>query len=398
MRTIGVILRYEYARHVRRRAFLLTTLGLPLLIVGFITAIELVTRSQNEQRLGLVDRSGLVGTVNLADLNLRDAIPLAQFADEAAARRALDAHAIDAYMLVPPAYLATGQAQVVSWRSLSDDAADELRAVLRHGLIGQAPPEQRARLDQPADWVVRTLDGQRTYGMDDRFLLFLLPYSFALLFTITAFTTSGHLLQALTEEKEDRVMELLATSATPEQMMTGKILGVSAVSLTQIGIWVGLGLAALVVLGVPAWIAGARIPWLIVGLALLYYLLGYLLIAACYIMVGAAAPTTQEAQLLAAPISLLAAAPFVLLVTILEHPNGPLATIFSLIPFSAPIAMLLRLPLADVPAWQLVISVLLLALATMGAMMLSARVLRRGMLRYGQRLRLRELWAAPHGG
>jgi ABC-2 type transport system permease protein len=96
---------------------------------------------------------------------------------------------------------------------------------------------------------------------------------------------------------------------------------------------------------------------------------------------------------LISPISLLAVAPLVLILVILTNPNGIVATIFSLIPFSAPITMVMRLTTADVPPWQIVLSLLLLVLAVIGVVLLSARVMRLGMLRYGKRLSLREMLA-----
>jgi len=123
-----------------------------------------------------------------------------------------------------------------------------------------------------------------------------------------------------------------------------------------------------------------------------YFILGYLLIGACYAAVGAAVTTPQEAQPLVTPVSLLALAPLFLVVVILSQPNGLVATILSLIPFSSPVTMLLRLPIADVPAWQIAITLVLLVITVSGAMVLAGRVMRLGLLNYGKRLSLREMF------
>ncbi len=155
-------------------------------------------------------------------------------------------------------------------------------------------------------------------------------------------------------------------------------------------IWIGIG--GLAASAVDAnWLTGLQVPWSILGLALIYFLLGYLLIAACYAMIGVALPTPQEAAPLTAPISLLAVSPMMLYVVIAAHPNGLLAVILSFIPFSAPMTMLMRLPLADIPTWELLVSLGLLSLTATGMILLSARMMRLGMLRYGKRLSLREL-------
>jgi ABC-2 type transport system permease protein len=102
-------------------------------------------------------------------------------------------------------------------------------------------------------------------------------------------------------------------------------------------------------------------------------------------------PSPQEAQPLVAPVSMLSMAPLFVVSLILARPNGMLAVIFSLIPFSAPMTMLMRLPLADIPPWQIAASLLLLGTTAVGVMLLSGRVLRLGMLRYGKRLTLGEI-------
>ena len=221
----------------------------------------------------------------------------------------------------------------------------------------------------------------------------MLPYGFALLFVTTTFTTSGYLLQAVAEEKEDRVGEIMAVTVKPRDMMAGKIIGLSGVGLTQMLIWLGMAaVAILVFVGNLDWLAEINLPWSMLLLSLLYFLLGYMLIAACYATAGAAVSTPQEAQPLVTPISMLALAPMFVITLILSKPNGMLAVILSLIPFSAPMTMLMRLPLADIPAWQIVVSLLLLALTSVGAMLLSGRVFRLGLLRYGKRLSIREMF------
>lgn len=187
-------------------------------------------------------------------------------------------------------------------------------------------------------------------------------------------------------------MEVLATTVNPAHMMAGKIIGLCGVGISQMLIWIALGVVGVLAFARgAAWAADLQLPWSTLGLSLLFFGLGYLLIAACYATIGAAVTSPQEAQPFAAPISLLTLSPMMLMIAILAQPNGTLATVLSLIPFSAPITMLMRLPLADVPAWQIATSLALLAVSTIAIVLLSARVMRLGMLRYGKRLSLGEL-------
>ncbi len=391
-----LIARYEYGRHIRRRGFLFTAVGVPLLFVAIFGIIALVvSRSGAEQRLGLVDQTGRFAQIDVASLGFRRTIPVEVFADEATARAALDGGSVDAFFVVPADYMDTGEVRAVSRKRISDRAENVVQALLREGLLADAPSASRDRLADPAQLALRTLDGNREVSADN-ILLFFLPYAFALLFLMTTFTTSGYLLQAVAEEKEDRVIELLATTVAPRHMMAGKIIGLCGVGLTQMLVWIGLTLLGVFTFGREiTWFAELQLPWSLLGLSLLYFLLGYLLIAACYATLGAAVTTPQEAQSFAAPISLLALSPMMLIVPILAEPNGTLAVVLSLIPFSAPITMLMRLPLADIPAWQIITSLLILALTTTGVVLLSARVMRLGMLRYGKRLSVRDILAAP---
>jgi len=393
MQMIWIIARYEYGRHIRRRSFLFTSIGLPLLLAALLGAtVLLLIQTSGEERIGVVDLTGRFAQLDVPTADPRPGRPFVPFPSEESARQALSDGAIDAYVVIPPDYMANGMVRAVSPEQLSSLVEQRLRAVLRHGLLEIVPQQDRARLAEPMNLVLRTIDSGREVSADNG-LLFFVPYLFALLFVITTFTTSGYLLQAIAEEKEDRVIELLATTVSPTQMMAGKIIGLSAVGLTQMLIWIAFAAFVVGLTTGATWIADAHLSWSLLGLSLLYFLLGYLLIAASYATLGAAVTTPQEAQPLAAPISLLSVAPMVLLMVILAQPNGMIAVVLSLIPFSAPMTMLMRLPLADIPPWQIVVSLVELVLAVVGVMVLAARVMRRGMLRYGRRLSVAEIFS-----
>jgi ABC-2 type transport system permease protein len=395
MNKVWAIARYEYLRHVRRRAFLLAGLGLPLLMGAVIGIVVLVVVFVGAERgLGIVDPAGRWASVSLRQLDTARLIPTPRYRDETAARRALDAGSIDAYIVLPDDFLQSGEVDVVARRRLSERAQEQIQGMVREYVLLDVAPENRERLREPDELLLRTVDGGRTISADN-LLLFFLPYGFALVFLITTFTTSGYLLQAVAEEKEDRVGEIMAVTVAPRQMMAGKILGLSGVGLTQMLLWGAIALAGVMLLATDGrWLAEVRLPWPVVSLAILYFVLGYLLIAGCYATIGAMVPSPQEAQPLVAPVSMLSLAPLFVVSLILAKPNGTLAVIFSLIPLSSPMTMLMRLPLADIPSWQIVVSLLLLAGSAVGVMLLSGRVLRLGMLRYGKRLTLGEITRA----
>lgn len=393
MREIITMARYEYLRHVRRRGFVVTALVMPLVLVALFVVIGLVaSNSRAETSLGFVDQTGRFANIDLTQIDGEPVdIPMTRFANEGEGLAAVEAGQVSAVVVVPPAYNHDGTVRVLGPKALGDSARDQVRDILRQALVTAVPGETQARFAEPVDLRLRTLGSNREVDSSN-ILLFMLPYVIAVLFLITTFTTSGYLLQALADEKEDRVMEILATTLRPSQMMAGKIIGLSGVGLTQMTAWVAWAVAGLLAIPVARrFLSELQLPWGILMLSLAFFLLGYLLVAAIYAAIGAAVTNPQEGQQFAAPVSLLVVSPLWLVVVILAQPNSTLAVILSLIPLTAPITMLLRLPLTSIPAWQLLLSLTLLALSAIGMMFLAARVMRIGMLRYGKRLSLKEL-------
>jgi ABC-2 type transport system permease protein len=138
------------------------------------------------------------------------------------------------------------------------------------------------------------------------------------------------------------------------------------------------------------------IPTSLVVAGPVYLVLGYLLFGALLAGIGASVTSMQEGQQIASIASLIAVIPMMLSVTFFENANGPLPTAMSLIPFTATIAMVMRLPFADVPVWQIGLSILLLTLTTLLTVWIAARIFRIGLLMYGKRLDSRSLWIALH--
>ncbi len=390
MREIGLMARYEYLRHVRRKSFLWLALGVPIMLVLVTRLIILVSSGPPaERRLGFVDISGQFR----ADPAIAQ-ITVQRFADEAAARAAFTAHSVDAVIIVTPGYHNDGQVRVIAARPLSSQTRDSVRDGLSAALVAQLDPDVQGRFQNSMNLTLRTVGSQRQISAQN-FLLFVLPYILAVLFVMTSFTTSGYLIQALADEKEDRVMEILATTLRPHQMMAGKILGLSGVGLSQVTVWVLCALAGLLSSPTARELAGGlQLPWGTLGLALLFFVLGYLMVAGLYATIGAAVTNPQEGQQFAAPISLLIVSPLWLILLLLAQPNGALAVIMSIIPVTAPITMLIRLPVADIPWWQMLLSLASLGLTAGLLVLASARVMRVGMLRYGKRLSLAEMFSS----
>ena len=214
-----------------------------------------------------------------------------------------------------------------------------------------------------------------------------LPFLFIMLLFMGIVGISQMLVSSTLEEKANRVYEVLLSSVSSRQLMTGKILGICGVGFTLLLVWSGGGMAAAAIGG-----AGDLVSTTQIGLLLTYYVLGFLMIASLMVAVGSACNTLKEAQNLMAPISALLALPIFIAMIVLRDPNGDLATVLSFVPPFTPFLMMARI--ASVPSppdGQIVASLALLAVSTYFAMRLAARVFRVGVLLYGQPPSLREI-------
>ncbi|MEO8946717.1 MAG: ABC transporter permease, partial [Gemmatimonadaceae bacterium] len=222
-----------------------------------------------------------------------------------------------------------------------------------------------------------------------------------------------NMLSGVIEEKLSRVSEIVISSVKPELLLAGKVIGVTAVALTQELVWVG-GTIALVsartmIFGAPALAraqtAGAAggfrsndilaallaTPWSWVALVMLFLLLGLLFYGALYAAVGATVGSEQDARQAALPVVMLVVVTAVLISPTVQNPTSHLATTMSLLPFSSPIIMPIRMAVTNVPTIQVVASVVILFASCLGAIWLAGRIYRVGLLMYGKRPTLAEL-------
>ena len=221
----------------------------------------------------------------------------------------------------------------------------------------------------------------------------------AFLLYMTIVLYGQNVLRGVLEEKTTRVAEVVVSSVSPETLLAGKVLGVGAVGLTQQILWVittvlmfKLRQPLLHRFGIST--MPFDLPEISLGLALLlllFFVLGFTFYSSLYAAVGSSVNTEQEAQQAVQPMLILLVATAIFINPILINPTSTLATVMSLLPFSAPIIMPLRLALGSVPWYELTISLVGVLLACFGAVWLAARIYRVGLLMYGKRPTLREM-------
>jgi ABC-2 type transport system permease protein len=391
MDKIWLVAKREYLFNLRRRSFLLGAFGVPIfvLIVMFV-AISLIANDEEN-----VESVGQVGYVDVAGV-LSEAIDRPEqfvaYSTEDEARQALDQGSLGAYFVVPDNYMETGAVSLFARTSIPEALHDLINEFLLTNLSADLDVSVAAeRIQQPVDLTIRVLDSGRTLTREHFGTLFLTPVIFVIVFMMALQTTSGFLMGGIVEEKANRMMEILITSITPLQMLVGKVLGLGALGMTQILIWAAGG-ALLFQLGAnTSFLAGLSFPTDILVISLVYFILAYFFVASLMAGIGAVVGSEQESRQIAGLFALVLYIPFFAFVTYITDPNGPLPTIFTLIPFTAPVSVILRYSLGAIPAWQLVASFVILAVSTMIVMWASARIFRWALLLYGKRPGLREL-------
>lgn len=232
---------------------------------------------------------------------------------------------------------------------------------------------------------------------------FVLAYAMAFILYFALLIYGIQVMTSVLEEKSNRIMEVLASSLTPFQLMAGKVIGVGAVGLLQLGIWVGtamlLSANAVAIAGLfnmpPEAAAQMPLPAIspdLLIIFLLFFTVGFFLFAALYAAVGAMCNTMQEAQQMSTAVTLLVAVAFFSIFSLLNEPNGTLAKVFSLIPFFAPIVMPVRYSLTSIPLYEVAISFAITVLGLFGVAWIAGRIYRVGILMYGKKPSLKELF------
>jgi ABC-2 type transport system permease protein len=400
---------HEYRNHVVNKGFLFAILSVPLLL-GLSIGMGIMTdlMKQDGRPVGYVDQSGwLLEPVALpADRGspltrlLERPVSLIPYDSREVAHGDLEAGDIQAYYVLSEGYSESRAVELVYTRPPGENATERFEAFLQVNLLADQRPEIVHRAVSGSTLVVRTPDGDREL-VEGQVMSVLTPILMSITFMILFMATSFTLLQAVVQEKENRTMEILATSMSPEQLIGGKVLAVVGMGLTMFASWIGLIALALLfaghVLGVE-WALQIRIAPSALGTIGLVAIPSYVLYCGLMTALGSTVADAQESQQLGGLVSLVFGLPFYAIVALVEQPNSPLAIGLTLFPLTALMAFCLRVAFSTWPMWQLAASLGILSFSALGSIWLAAQAFRRGMLRYGQRLSWRELFrstAAP---
>jgi len=405
MRQTFLVAGQELWVNIRRPGFIIMTLLIPALGLAALLLASLFGgevgdffASQFEPKdkvTGYVDHSGVLGS----DLPQYSG-QFAPYPDEGAAREALLRGEIGSYVVLAADYLETGTVVVYGmgggFSTFATAEGGNLNSFLvDHLVAGKLDEVTQARVVDPMELEPVTLNEQGEVSTESPFSWlgdFVVPYVFAILFVITIFTASGFLLQGVSEEKEGRIIEILLSSISPTQLLAGKILGLGALGLIQVSIWIGAGAALLAAATALFSLAGAiSLSLGTVALGVIYFVLGYLLFATLMAVAGSMGTTQRESQQIASIFSLAAAIPWMTMGIVFANPGSPIAVALSYFPLTSPVMMLLRLGVSQVPPGQIAISILLLISGIAFSLWAGAKIFRASLLMYGKRPGLKDL-------
>ncbi|MEM5774697.1 MAG: ABC transporter permease [Anaerolineaceae bacterium] len=370
MNKILLVLKNEFRTVVLRKSFFITLIVVPVVasiifaIFGTIggdqptSAIGRIIAPPAKVTLeGLVDQSGLIKA--MPEGSEKDIL---QFPDEAAANAALETGQIASYYILPPDFLKTGNVTYLrtDFNPLGGmSQSGVLNWVVRYNLLAD-DPQLFNRVQQPYTLDV-TYISQQPVRDTGNILNFMVPYIIVMLFYMVILMSASMMLSSITNEKENRVMEVLMTSITPTEMLGGKIIALGLAGLLQTLVWLGYGYLMLVISrsSIPELASYAFTPTLLIW-GVIFFLLGYGLYGALMAGIGALVPNLREASQATTIVILPLVIPLFFINAIAEKPNGPISMFLSLFPLTSPITMMARLSTANVPWWQLALSIVLL--------------------------------------
>jgi ABC-2 type transport system permease protein len=421
---IWTIIQHEYLSKIKSKGFILGTILAPLgivLIYGAVILVTVMSAGQTTKKIAVLDKTGKIG----AELVARDTSKFfsTDKSEEELRNQVLDL-TLDGFLVLDEKFLLTGEANVFTSgggglgfiTSIEDNAEDII--------VNQILSEIGANKDI-IDLVNRgvsittkkvTVDGAKD---DYSEMLAFLGYALGFMIYGLMFTYGSFVMRGVIEEKANRIVEVIASSAKPFEIMFGKVVGIGAVGLTQVLFWLILliilfafgGTIAQMFIGQPdtAAMAGnmggsqpeqaelikffenfSMSPWILVAFVF-YFLSGYFIYSSLFAAVGSAVDQESDASQLSMPVALPIIIPIMFIPNVMSNPDGTLATVLSLVPFFTPILMIARVAATDVPFWQIALSVVLLAATFLLCLWVASKIYRVGILMYGKKPTFKDL-------
>lgn len=392
-----IILKHEFQKVVRSKTFIILTLALPLLVIlgfGIYKGVQewYHPSAPEEVKIGYVDELGIFD-----EFMSQPGALFISYADEDKAKDALVAKEIKEYFIIPSDYISTGM--VIRYTMAREaQPSDKTRGQIADFLIsnllsGEVSPQIIERTKSPVALASIRLDENGEIATrQDVFSSYVLPIVFVVIFMMAIYFSSGTLFQSITEEKENRMIEILLSSVSTKQLLIGKILGLGASGLIQVAVWfITLEIFAEVASGTIPALSDLSIPASVLVWAVVYFILGYLFFAAFYSGIGSIVPTAKEGQGLSVIFILPSILPYYFSYFIISNPEGALSKALTFFPLTAPLTAMIRIPINGIAPWEIAVSIIILIGSIVLTMWVAAKLFRVFLLMYGKRPAIREI-------
>lgn len=419
MRKIWLVVKREYLTRVLTKGFVFGTIAVPLLSIGLLIGgtILAIRPTGRTYRVAVIDYAGIAPAISGRFEGKRTdgqapSLRVVQvleppFSEEAARDTLADEvrHGrLDGYLEVPRNVVEGDHVEVHARNFADFQLTNTINQAVNYAVISRRLNARGIQADNLGE-LVRGVDlslikvGKEGELPEKRAQTFLVAISLAVILYSTLLVYGVGTMRSVLEEKSARVVEILVSSARPFHLLMGKILGVAGVGFTQYLIWMAAG-ALITSYGANTMAAlkpgvsmpQVQIPFSLLVYALLFFLAGYFLYASLYAAAGAMVSSDEDAQQIQVPITMLIVAAFFFSFIVMRDPNSRLSVIASLVPFLAPVLMVFRIALQTPPFWQIMLSLVLCVLTTLGVVRFSAKIYRVGILMYGKKPSLAELF------
>lgn len=421
LRQISLILKREYLTRIKSKAFILLTILLPLGMVAFIgVGIGIALwDTETEHAIGIVDQTEVIYP-RLENANEERYLNVGSIPVDSLRTMVMNQE-LEGYIIVTEENIGTDKnAELVYSGSGGINLLNSIRSDLRDAIREERL--QRANVSETVQEIYASRAGLDTRKLtkegiekeDDAGFRTIIGMVMGVIIFGILLGYGGWLTRSVIEEKTSRIIEVIASSVRPIELLIGKILGVAALALTQIGIWIiaGLGLSAAAA-PLAALFMGSQtelpseatemaanpaifeIPSIEASLIIyfiIFFILGFFIYSSLFAAIGSAVDSETDTQQFMFPVMIPIMISYFILFRLVEAPDSSLAVISSIIPFFSPILMVARIAITDVPFWQIGLSIILMIGTFFATIWLSAKIYSVGILSYGKSAGFKELW------
>lgn len=407
MKKVITVAKWEFIEKVKSKAFIISLFLTPAIIILFSVLPTLLATKES-------DSTKVIGILDLTQeyfFDLKNEIEVYKLKNDLPAYAILNNSKPD---LSPDSLIKSADAMVIEnkldgYILIKKGNDDSLKIEFRSKSIGNFQDVarfeeafnnlriKRKLLSENVDPKIIELIKQRTNvdqikiekpgeeGKGGFEMVFFSSIIFILLLMMMIIYSGQMLVRSMLEEKSNRLIEILISSCSPQDLLFGKVFGLSALGLTQVAVWLLIGFSLIGAAIVPITSFDS------IHLILLYFILGFVFYTTLFVGIGSIASTEQEAQQITSYLSLILVLPSVFIISTLQNPDSNLVKILSYIPFTLPSVMILRVNVSPIPLWEILVTILIMILSILIVMRISSKIFRFGILYYGKMPTLNEI-------